>query len=56
VQFVHAYATQVHQWAGPPPPGDTGTWQDIEPTLYTIGTIICVAALVLWYGFVRGQG
>jgi hypothetical protein len=47
-----AVSNNAHEWAGPPG-GQTGSWSDIAPTLYTIGTIICLAILLIWWGVVR---
>jgi hypothetical protein len=49
---LFAFSTRSHEWAGPPQ-GETGSWADIAPTVYTIGTIVCLAVLLVWWGVVR---
>jgi hypothetical protein len=54
VELLLGFATRSHEWAGPPQ-GENGTWIEIAPTVYTIGTIVCLALLLTWWGVVRAR-
>jgi hypothetical protein len=54
MNFVIALSNQNADWASPQS-ANTNLSQ-AEPTLYTIGIIVCLALLLLWYGVVRRPG
>jgi hypothetical protein len=50
MQALFAYSTSAHEWAGAPPASGAG---ELTSTLYSIGIVVCLALLVLWWGVVR---
>jgi hypothetical protein len=51
MQALLAYSTSAYEWAGAPPGSRPGA--ELAPTFYSIGIIVCLALLVLWWGVVR---
>jgi uncharacterized protein (TIGR03382 family) len=50
MQALLAFSTSAHEWAGSPPASRAG---ELAQTLYSIGIVVCLALLVLWWGLVR---
>jgi hypothetical protein len=55
MEALLALSNTSHDWAAPAAAGGGGL-ADPERTLYTIGIIVCLALLLLWYGMVRRPG
>jgi hypothetical protein len=54
MEALLALSNTSQEWAVPTAAG--GGLADPERTLYTIGIIVCLALLLLWYGMVRRPG
>jgi hypothetical protein len=49
---LFAYSTSAYEWTGVPAGGHAAS-AGLAPTLYSIGIVVCLALLLLWWGVVR---
>jgi hypothetical protein len=53
MEALHGYTAAVHHVATTTTAVSGG---EIAPTLYSVGIVICLALLLLWYGMIRRPG
>jgi hypothetical protein len=54
MEALFAYSNSAYQWAGAQ--SASGPGDELATTLYSIGVVVCLALLVLWWGVVRPPG